>query len=349
MNQGDRGIAGRTLGLGFQPTGADFSDSLYNVTSIVNGFPVSRPNALGVLRFSVGRGCTRIVVFCPNNVFGITTTDDELSMYVDGTWLASGDPTAEGMAGYVFSLDGAPHTIEIYSPYQQYDATTVGNIIGSFIYHVQCYGGQVTLLPNPSVSKRTTVYGDSISDAALAAPDSKNGWIPLLRQAGTAGRISLEGWGGRALWDDSGNPGGYGFPSLTDLALRLVQLGFSSATQHIWDAMGYNDYSPGFDHWSASDYGAACATLYDAIHGFNPAIAVFAQTLLITGSEGTANGFGNVPADYRAAKTAAATGRSWVTLVDGTTLMPSSDLSGDGIHPTTAGHALLATNIGAIV
>lgn len=342
-----RGIAGRVVGNGLTPTGASFIDSLYNVPTTASGVAVFRPNCMGVLRLAVGRGCTQIVVFMANNDFGITTTDGAVTMYVDGAPLQSFSPTSQGLAGFVFLLDGQPHTVEVYSPYQQYDATTVGNIIGGFIYRVQCYGGPVRILGRPATAKQLVVYGDSIASTALAAPDAQNGWIPLLRRSGFAGRISLESWGGRALWDDSGAVGGYGFPSLAALATQLVGLGFGAPTLEVWDAMGFNDW--GLSHWSDTSYGAACATLYDAIHAAAPAAQVFAQTILITGSEGAGNAFGKTPADYRAAKAAAAVGRSWVTVVSGPTLMAAGNLSGDGVHPTTAGHAQLATNIGPLL
>jgi hypothetical protein len=347
MSRTNRGVVGRQLGISLPITGASFSDSHYNVAVNVNGIACFRPSTMGVLRLSVGVGCTQVVVFAPNNVFGITTTDDAMSLYVDGVYSGSGIPTAQGMAGYVFLLDGQPHLVEIYSPYQQFDATTVGNILGSFIFKVQCYGGPVSILPNPSVTKRWAGYGDSIMSTALAIPDSRFGYVPILRQPGNyAGRLSVEAWGGRSLWDDGGN-GGWGFSSYNQLATQMLQLVFDATTIQIWDAMGFNDY--GMSRWSAASYGAACGTFYDQLHGQQPAAQIFAQTLLITGLESTPNTFGDVPPDYRAAKAAAAATRPFVTLVPGPSLMSVGNLSADGIHPNNAGHAQLATNIGAML
>ncbi len=348
MQPSDRGIIGRTAAsTALIPVDASvFADSLQNKPATVAGVSIYQPNCLGILRLSVGRGVTQLTVFVANDLFTSFSSDCACSVYVDGAWLASQDPTAQGVAGFVYLLDGSPHVVEIVSPYQQYDSSTPGQILGGFIYRVTVAGGEMAVLPNPTVPKRLSVYGDSISCGALATPDSKSGWLQLLRQT-FPGRISLEAWGGRSLWDDSGAPGGYGFPSLSALATRLIDLGFSAPTVEIYDAMGANDWDA--SRWSAASFGSGCATLYDAIHSAAPSINVFAQTPIITNLEATTNTYGETIGDYRSAKAAAATGRSWVTLVDGPSLMSAANLSADGLHPTTAGHAQLASNIGPLV
>jgi hypothetical protein len=61
-------------------------------------------------------------------------------------------------------------------------------------------------------------------------------------------------------------------------------------------------------------------------------------------SETSPNSFSNTLADYRTAVTAAAAGKSWVTVVDGTSFMTTAEMA-DGLHPTTHGHLLWAKGI----
>lgn len=341
-----KGIIGAGQGLIFQPTAAEFSDSLQNTPVLIGTIPVNRTNALANLIFTVPRGATNVTIFVANNLFGATTANIGLTVFVDGAVFATPQPTViNDMDALLVVLDGQAHTVEICQSYQEYDPSTVGNILGAYIYQVAVYGSLPTLVPNPSVSDRLVIYGDSIPTGALATVPSELGWPALLRASGEAGRVSLETWGGRALWDDAGNVGGYGFPNLTDLAQRLVGLLFSATTRRIWINVGFNDYSPGFNHWNAASYETALASLFDAIHAQDPSAQVFGQSMIITGQETTANAFGDVPPDYRAAMFSAASGRSWVTPVDGLTLMSVGNLAPGGVHPTTAGHAQIHSNV----
>ena len=192
------------------------------------------------------------------------------------------------------------------------------------------------MLPNPSVARRLSVYSDSIGNGALADLTARHGWIGLLR-ATYSGRISVEGWGGKTLYEDS--------TVIAATAARLVGLCFSATTKEVWDECGYNDYSNG--DWTSAAYGTAVAALYDAIHAADPSVRIYCQTQLITSTEAATNSKGEAITAYRAAKAAAAVGRSWVTVVDGTTLMAAGQLS--GVHPNTAGHAAIAAAIAAIL
>jgi hypothetical protein len=67
----------------------------------------------------------------------------------------------------------------------------------------------------------------------------------------------------------------------------------------------------------------------------------------VSSSEG-ANSFGNTEGDYRSQIATVCNAREWTTLVDGSILLTTSDLS-DGVHPTTAGHAKYAKRIAPIL
>jgi lysophospholipase L1-like esterase len=271
-----------------------------------------------------------------------TTTDKSFGVWLDGLWSQSLTPTSTGVDEvFVASLDGQPHLVEIVNGWQQY-----GNA-GSFVRRLAFSGGSAVLLPNPSAARRLAVYGDSIANGGVATVLPRDGWIPRLRQT-FGGRISLEGWGGRQLWDDSGAGGGAGLPSIAALAARLVGLCFDSGRKEIWDAIGTNDW--GQSNWTAAAFGTALGTLYDAIHALDSSIRIYAQTPIITSAEAQANTLSLVIGDYRAAKVAAAATRTgWVVPVDGTSLMTTAGLDVGGIHPTTAGHATLATSIAAVL
>jgi lysophospholipase L1-like esterase len=304
-----------------------------------------------MLRLSIGKGATIVSLFVGNSEFGVTTSDIAVSYYIDGALNNLPSQSSLGINVFEILLDGQPHEVDIVIPYQQYDAVTVGNILGTWLWRLQCYGGSCSVLPNPTSAKRIAIYGDSIAEGALAVPNS-SGWSQILRRtyAGTK-RIAQEGWGGRALWDDSGSGSGqYGFATPALLAARLQGLLFDATTQRlVIDTMGFNDWSPGFAHWNAASFGTACANLYDAIHSADASISVLAVSPIVTGNEAATNTFSQTIAQYRAAKLAATTGRSWVTYVDGLTLVSAVNISGDGIHPTTTGQAEFATNIQASI
>jgi hypothetical protein len=76
-----------------------------------------------------------------------------------------------------------------------------------------------------------------------------------------------------------------------------------------------------------------------------PAATIYAQTPLLRATE-TANGSGSTTGNYRTAISNAATGKSYVTVVDGTAIMTIASVP-DGVHPDTAGHALYATAVKA--
>lgn len=312
-------------------TAADFSDSLNATTITMSGQAVIRCNALASVRLAIGAGCWRVngILFC--NDYG--TVETSFPIYLDGTYWTSWTPAGNYPKPFTLAMDRAAHTLEIVSSWQQY------GIQGAFLYALSSVGGSMTVLPNPTVSRRLAVYGDSIANGALADLTARHGWIGLLRAGLYSGRVSAEVWGGRTL-NENGSP-------YTTLAARLVGLTFGAARREIWDAMGYNDFYSA--PWNATDFGAGCGALYDAIHALDPAVKIFAQTPIITGNEAATNAFGNTIVDYRAAKASAAASRSsFVTVVDGTTLLSAGQLSG-GVHPATAGHASYASAVAAIL
>lgn len=318
----------------------DFSDSLDAQVLAEGGLYAIRTNALGSIRIRTYAGCRGIVVSAVSVC--ATTTDKSFGVWVDGVFSQSLTPVSTGIdEAFIIVLDGQSHLVEIVNGWQQY-----GNA-GSFLRRLVFSGGHAVILANPDASRRLAVYGDSISVGGVATVLPRDGWIPRLRQTFN-GRISLEGWGGRQLWDDSGASGGAGLASIAALASRLVGLCFAARRREIWDAIGTNDWGQG--NWTATAFGAAVGQLYDAIHALAPDVRIYSQTPIITAAEALANALGLVIGDYRGAKESAAETRSsFVTSVDGTGLMTAEGLDAGGIHPTTAGHASIATNVQQIL
>jgi lysophospholipase L1-like esterase len=139
-----------------------------------------------------------------------------------------------------------------------------------------------------------------------------------------------------------------GRASVTATAADLVALCFDATTCEIWDELGYNDWASAGADWTLAIMTAKLGQLFDSIHSLKPSARIYCQTPIIAGDEAATNGLGDTLAQYRTAKAAAATGRSWVTLVDGTTFVEAGDLV-DGIHPGTAGHAKIATAIAGVL
>lgn len=354
-----RGIFGPGQGLIFQPTGADYSDSLQATPESIGGVGSIRSNALANLRFHVPRGATNVTVFASNNMAGESSAgvpiDVSISMYVDGVFFQAGTPTIVNLTNaFLFVLDGQAHDVEITASYQQYNPAIVGDILGTFISSVAVYGSFPTIQVNPTVGEHWTLYTDSIGDGALATVASHLGFASLLRQANPTKRISVEAWGGRALWDDSGNVGGYGFPSLNALASRLVGLQFNAPVRKYVLIIGVNDWSPGFNHWTSdgvpNSYGPAMGALLDQIHAQDPAGIVRLVTPFITGVESTANGFGKLVADYRTAAAAQGAARpGFVTVIPGPSVSSAAFLEPDQLHFNNAGHQFIADNLGPLI
>jgi len=322
------------------PKGSDFTDSLDGTSLTIGQFSATRSNALGRLSLAVS-GCKSLTVFVLSNV-ALGGVDCIVGVEIDGTWSTGLQPLAQGsLESFTIALDGKAHTVDLINGWNS------GGTIVALVHSVAWQGGTVSINQNPRVAKRLVVYGDSISVGAVAAPIPRYGWVSRLR-ADYVGRISMQGWGGLQLWDEiSGTAGSVG--SIAGLVQRIVDLFFGSPARILWDAIGINDWAAG--NWTAAQFGAALTTLYNAIHAIDPTVQIYSQTPIITGggTEAYTNAKGEVPGAFRTAKAAASAGMSWVTVVDGTTLVTEADLGPGGIHPTTAGQAAMYTSIKAIL
>jgi hypothetical protein len=237
--------------------------------------------------------------------------------------------TQSGSQSFVVNLGtaGTSRTIEIVAGHQ----TTLGltTVLGSFISSVQYPDSSSFTIVPPVIENRILIYGDSIAGGSLATNPESEGWAQLLRNYYTHS-VMLEAWGNRALYDDTNTAG---------LRSAFVSRLASYSPSIVWFAIGVNDY--GYSKWSAASFGTAYAATLDSLHTALPSAKIVCQTPLIKSGDGTLG-------DYRAQITTICNARSWTTLIDGTAILTTSDLS-EGLHPTTAGHAKYALKVNDIL
>lgn len=309
------------------PVAAQWSDSLENTPQVINSITAIRVNSHGRLFVNVPAGTTSLTAWLANNVIN-ATFDVSVGVYVDGVYTASWNPGAGSsiaLTPFTLSLDGAAHTVVIWSGYSHL-------LTGTYVYAIQGVG--ISLGTAPTVTRRLVAYGDSITEGGNSVPSAQKSWFALLR-AIYPGAISQEAFGARRLWDDSGTGSGQlGFASVTLLAQRLVGLCFGVATREIWLSIGINDEISAI--WpTVGDFQADYSALLDAIHTADAGVRIYAQAM-----------FTNQGAWTTAIQTAAA-GRSYCTYVDGSTMLTAAGfLGGDGVHPNNDGYQAIALGTG---
>lgn len=311
----------------------DFCDSLDSTVMTVNGVQTVRANAFSSLRVQLSEGCSRLCVISNANL--TLSVDTTVGVSVDGNYQSLTPPATSSMRIMPVAIDpSSSHLVEITSGWVEYGTG------GTWIVGVSTDGGSAQFLPNPLVNRRLAVYGDSIACGCYAPPVTANGLVPLLRNR-YPGRISIEGWGGRRLSDDLDGSSA----KVQALAARLVGLCFGSPVKEIWDEVGVNDWLASVDlEW----YSAAVAGLYEAIHALAPSARIYAQTPLTTRNESATNSRGKTVGDMRAAKASACSGRSWVTCVDGPSLLAASGLA-DDYHPSAAGFVAYSASVADVL
>ena len=180
-------------------------------------------------------------------------------------------------------------------------------------------------------TKRLVVLGDSITAGYVSDHPTSEAWPVLIRDA-AAYAVSCYSSGSLGLYQVASDP-----ELLAATVAILVELCDGTVSNVIWVELGFVDF---YNGWGVSAFQSAYDALLTAIHAALPDATVFAQTP-ITAAPDT-----GLPA-YRAAIATAASGKGWVTVVDGTSW--TVELSGDGIHPTTTGQAEIAAAVGLVL
>lgn len=198
-------------------------------------------------------------------------------------------------------------------------------------------GDTITPVAVVAPANRLVVFGDSISNGIASDYRTSEGWTMLVR-ADYPGGVTVVGYGAMTLFDFAVNDA-----ARTTLAARLcLACRSSSGGRKLWIAIGTNDHlsSP----WTAAAFGAAYADLLDKIHAVDSSIHIYTQSQTAKTTTG-ANLLGSTAADYDTQISSAAAARpSFCTFVDGSTIVSLADLY-DGVHPTSAGHAIYKTSV----
>lgn len=276
-------------------------------------------------------GATKAYVETYNNIYGDYPGLSDMGVRSNGADVTALEPGQVGTKLFTVDLPaGAGKTVEIIAGLQS--GTTHAGRIGSYITQVtfDADATQTEVLTTP----RIIFYGDSIMSGANADNPSLEGVAQLVRNAFT-GSVIIEARGYRDLYED-------GADETKRQAFADHIAGLTPTI--IWLAIGTNDY--GETKWSAADFGTAYADLLDKLHVELPDAVIYAQTPIPRTIETEIeSGYGNLGA-YRTAIANAQSPRSaYCTLVDGTALVSTDDLHADGVHLTTAGHAIYGAAI----
>lgn len=277
---------------------------------------------------------TIIDVTFVNDVFNIYPFLSNIGVYVDGIYNSSLASIAEGVTTRRIALAPGSKIVSLVNSGQSRPVPGAPPI-GAFIQTLRANAAvtQVHLSP----VNRLLVYGDSISCGGNATTVMSDAWAVKVRAASYPNSVAFEGWGYRSLWDDASDS--------TKRAAFVANL-VAYAPVKIWLAIGTNDY--GLNKWSAAAFGAAYAALLDGLHAALPSATIYCQSPILRSTE-TANGSGSTMGNYRTQISTAASARSgYCTFVDGTAFMTTGSLA-DGVHPTSAGHALYATAVQTVL
>lgn len=291
--------------------------------------------------YSVSSPYARLVIETEATTLRLSTYNDSKStfsaltkfgVWVDGAYITSFDPAANGAFDFYLGLDAGHKVVEFVAGQQSFP--TGQALIGSYLISVTANQPMTQVFE--TADDRLLIYGDSIAIGDSAGVGvQQSAWAMQVR-AEFIGSVALEAWGYRSLKEDYDRD-----PTFAALVAKFKQ---HNPTK-LWLGIGTNDY--GLNKWSAASFGTAYAALLDAIHVDLPSTEIWAVTPIVRSVE-TANGSGSTCGDYRAAIATACSTRAWATLVDGTTFVIQGDLV-DGIHPDVIGHGKIKTAALALV
>ena len=301
----------------FEDTGADIDKTTYLQTSTF-------------AHVDYQTTATSVTVDSYNTSYDVYPKFTEIGVYVNGVYNQRIVPASLGASSSIITLPSGGKTVSFVNGLQSRPNPTL-NPIGTFVTRLSANARMTRVMHTPK--NRLVVYGDSIAVGGNAAIAVAEAWPLLVRAAHTPNSLALEAWGHRSLHEDCADS--------TARAAFIAKLTTYNPSR-IWLAIGTNDF--GLNKWSAASFGVAYAALLDDLHTALPATTIFVQTPIVRFNE-KANLFGNTLSDYRVQIAAAAVARpAYTILIDGTAIMTNASLV-DGVHPSTAGHALYANAV----
>jgi len=307
--------------LSFHDTPATFTDTAVNIDR------TSHIETSSLARVVYTTNATSIKINGFTDIYGNYPQWAELGLVVDGVYKQSIPASANGTFNATVSgLAAGTKTIQIINGLQSRPSTTV---VGTYLVSVDANAPLTRV--TPAVGNRKVFLVDSIGVGANSTIPTRDSYISWLRKS-TTDSIVVYGWGFDSLDFMAGD-------NTKTTALMALLTPLAPAT--IVNTLGTNDY--GYVQTTAATFQSAYAALNDAIHAALPSATILAVTPISRSTE-TANTAGsNLPA-FRTAINNAKSGKSWVTVVDGTAFMTTSYLT-DGVHPGTYGHWLWAQGI----
>lgn len=329
-----------------------FNDSVAQYCKVVNTSGLlwkymSSPSCNGTLRVLVPNGTTSLVVGLYRDFDSVGSgVDGTTAVYVDGVYNTGWLTAALGADTKTLTLDGAAHTVDLWTAFQQ-DGPT-----GQYITSVSGTGISIPSTP-PATSKRIVFYGDSIVTGAKASVAATKSFFGIMRAA-YSGRLTSVSFGNRSLSQDvgsgtAGQNNGYGSVAALSAALVAACQEGNPGTKILWIQMGVNDYLN--NYLSPTNWATQMGAVLDAVHAADASIVIYLMSIFTTQVEATTNGGGFVPPDFRtAAANVQSTRTGFVTLVSG--LSMANGGAGwfvDPVHFNDTGHAGIATNMRAVL
>lgn len=252
-----------------------------------------------------------------------------------GAWSNLG-PSAVGAFQGVITMPSGTNTLEIINGSQSKSGSTV---IGTWVESAYPSDGSVfTADTNPSnEANQIILYGDSITAGGNSTNRPYEGYGVVLRGL-VSNPVTHEAWGQRTLNDDCSTAG----------AIDTFVAKIAAVTPTIvWLGIGTNDY--GLAAQTAASFEAQYDALLADLVVALPSAKIYCATPIHRTVE-TANGLGDTLGDYRTAISNAVTtiADADVTFVDTSAWLVDGDLD-DGVHPTTAGHVIMAAQIDSVL
>ena len=253
-----------------------------------------------------------------------------------GSWSNFGPSTSPSSFSSVISLPSGTNNIEFINGSKSRPSS---NILGTFIQSAVPSDdvSVFKVLSGANLANQCVVYGDSITAGGNATNRPYEGYPILLREL-VSNPVTVEAYGWRALNDDCSTSG-----DIDSFVSKIAAVSPSI----VWLAIGTNDY--GLSRQSASSFESQYEELLTDLTTALPSAKIYCASPIHRTDE-SANSFGNTTGDYRTAISNAVTtiADANVTYVDTSSWLGDSDLE-DGVHPTTAGHAIMAAELASTI
>ncbi len=276
------------------------SDALPNDPRVVVGQRLSGYSENGIISLSLTGPTLQVQVAC-DNTLAAPASGMDLAVFVDGVYNTNIRPTGTGtLAWFSINVGAGTHSVTLVSGQTSRPSAT---ILGSWVVAVAGINLSVSKL---TTGRRLIWYADSLI-SACSTQQGNNDLVAKFR-AVYPGRVSCEAYGFRAAFDDT-----------TDTALtnRITRHAADSSVIDLVCMIGTNDY--GLNKQTAANFQTQIGTRFASI---NTALGsklrmIWAVTPPTRGTE-SANGLGSTCGNYRTSITNAASGKAYVTVIDGT-------------------------------